>query len=55
MMHVTRYKLRVRRTKERETRMNNDDRLMPLRTYDFPADFCAVIRKEEERARSDGD
>lgn len=34
--------------------MDNDDRL-PLRTYDFPVDFCAAIRKEEERARSDGD
>ena len=49
-----RHKSRVRRTKERETRMNNDDQL-PFRTYDFPADFCAAIRKEEERARLDGD
>lgn len=48
-----RHKSRVRRTKERETRMNNDNR--PLRTYDFPADFCAAIRKEEEHARSDRD
>lgn len=34
--------------------MNNDDRL-PLRTYDFPANFCAAIRKEEEHARLDVD
>ena len=48
--HNAAYKSRIKRTKEREMRMNNDDRLPLRNVWFFRQNFCAAIRKEEEQS-----